>query len=152
MNRDHKRETPIGSVSAFCRSTSVPDVAAPRYLVCGLLRCHFAALEAIAGAPREILYARMKTAVIGGGPGWSCHLQPRPSRPRAALRLPAPRLPTVSGQDQGQSRASVPMTAVARYLGDHGLDRSHELFVRQRRTRPMRVIGEDTSERLDVML
>jgi hypothetical protein len=29
------------------------------------LRCHIAALEAIGGTPREILYDRMKTAVIG---------------------------------------------------------------------------------------
>ncbi|HEX5259486.1 MAG TPA: IS21 family transposase [Sphingomicrobium sp.] len=32
-----------------------------------VLRCHIAALEAIGGAPREILYDRMKTAVIGEG-------------------------------------------------------------------------------------
>ena len=30
-----------------------------------VLRCHIAALEAIDGVPREILYDRMKTAVIG---------------------------------------------------------------------------------------
>ena len=30
-----------------------------------VLRCHIAALEAIGGAPREILYDRMKTAVVG---------------------------------------------------------------------------------------
>jgi len=30
-----------------------------------VLRCHIAALEAIGGSPREILYDRMKTAVIG---------------------------------------------------------------------------------------
>jgi transposase len=30
-----------------------------------VLRCHIGALEAIGGAPREILYDRMKTAVIG---------------------------------------------------------------------------------------
>ena len=33
-----------------------------------MLRCHIAALEAIGGAPREILYDRMKTAVIGEDP------------------------------------------------------------------------------------
>jgi transposase len=32
-----------------------------------VLRCHVAALEAIGGVPREILYDRMKTAVIGEG-------------------------------------------------------------------------------------
>src|SRR5260370_38271722 len=30
-----------------------------------VLRCHIAAREAIGGSPREILYDRMKTAVIG---------------------------------------------------------------------------------------
>jgi transposase len=33
-----------------------------------VLRCHIAALEAIGGAPREILYDRMKAAVIGEDP------------------------------------------------------------------------------------
>ena len=32
-----------------------------------VLRCHVAAFEAIGGAPREMLYDRMKTAVIGDG-------------------------------------------------------------------------------------
>ena len=32
-----------------------------------VLRCHAAALEALGGAPREILYDRMKTAVLGEG-------------------------------------------------------------------------------------
>lgn len=32
-----------------------------------VLRCHVAAFEAIGGVPRELLYDRMKTAVIGGG-------------------------------------------------------------------------------------
>jgi hypothetical protein len=32
-----------------------------------MLRCHVAAFEAIGGVPREILYDRMKTAVIGEG-------------------------------------------------------------------------------------
>ena len=51
-----------------------------------VLRCHIAALEAIGGVPREILHEDRGNR---GRPGWSCHLQPRPSRPRAALRLPA---------------------------------------------------------------
>ena len=33
-----------------------------------VLRCHIAALEEIGGVPREILYDRMKTAVIGEEP------------------------------------------------------------------------------------
>jgi len=32
-----------------------------------VLRCHVAAFEALGGAPREVLYDRMKTAVIGEG-------------------------------------------------------------------------------------
>lgn len=32
-----------------------------------VLRCHAAALEALGGAPREVLYDRMKTAVIREG-------------------------------------------------------------------------------------
>ncbi len=32
-----------------------------------MLRCHVAAFEALGGAPREILYDRMKTAVTGEG-------------------------------------------------------------------------------------
>src|SRR5262245_38489389 len=34
-----------------------------------VLRCHMAALEAIGGVPNEILYDRMKTAVIGEAGG-----------------------------------------------------------------------------------
>jgi transposase len=34
-----------------------------------VLRCHMAAFEAIGGVPKEILYDRMKTAVIGEGGG-----------------------------------------------------------------------------------
>jgi hypothetical protein len=34
-----------------------------------VLRCHMAAFDAIGGVPEEILYDRMKTAVIGEGGG-----------------------------------------------------------------------------------
>jgi len=34
-----------------------------------VLRCHMAAFEAIGGVPNEILYDRMKTAVIGEAGG-----------------------------------------------------------------------------------
>jgi transposase len=34
-----------------------------------VLRCHMAAFETIGGVPKEILYDRMKTAVIGEGGG-----------------------------------------------------------------------------------
>ena len=33
-----------------------------------VLRCHMAAFESIGGAPKEILYDRMKTAVLGEDP------------------------------------------------------------------------------------
>ena len=32
-----------------------------------MLRCHVAAFEALGGCPRELLYDRMKTAVLGEG-------------------------------------------------------------------------------------
>ena len=72
-----------------------------------VLRCHIAALEAIGGAPREILYDRMKTAVIGEDPDGlviynralldlARHygFQPRACRPYRGL-IPSP-LPTPS--------------------------------------------------------
>ena len=54
-----------------------------------VLRCHVAAFEAIGGAPREILYDRMKTAVIGRGCRRPRHLQSQSARPGPALRFPA---------------------------------------------------------------
>jgi len=72
-----------------------------------VLRCHIASLEAIGGVPREILYDRMKTAVIGedadGLVVYNCSLvdlagitasspkpagltRPRPRQSRAAVR------------------------------------------------------------------
>ena len=42
-----------------------------------VLRCHIAAFEAIGGVPREILYDRMKTAVIGEDRRGPHRLQPR---------------------------------------------------------------------------
>ena len=74
-----------------------------------LLRCHIAAFEAIGGVPAQILYDRMKTAVIGEDAEWSRRLQSRAARLRPPLRLPAEGLPAVSGQDEGQGRAAVPL-------------------------------------------
>ena len=64
-----------------------------------VLRCRIAALEAIGGVPREILYDRMKTAVIGEDPDGlviynralldlARHygFQPRASRPPVGIR------------------------------------------------------------------
>ena len=63
-----------------------------------VLRCHIAALEAIDGVPREILYDRMKTAVISEDADGLVVYNPRAcrSRPRE-LPLPAARLPALSG-------------------------------------------------------
>ena len=70
-----------------------------------LLRCHIAAFTAIGGAPREILYDRMKTAVIGEdvdglvvynralidlAPFWLPPKACRPYRPRPRRRAAAP--------------------------------------------------------------
>ena len=51
----------------------------------------------------------MKTAVTGEDRRWPHRLQSLPARLRPALRLPAQGLPAVSGQDQGQGRAAVPL-------------------------------------------
>ena len=74
-----------------------------------MLRCHMAAFEALGGVPREILYDRMKTAVIGEDADGRHRLQPRPDRPGPPLRLPSQSLPALPGQDQGQGRAAVPL-------------------------------------------
>ena len=71
-----------------------------------VLRCHMAAFEAIGGVPREILYDRMKTAVIGET-GRQHRLQPRAHRLCPALRLPTQGLPPLPGQNQGQGRAAL---------------------------------------------
>src|SRR3954463_13664391 len=82
-----------------------------------ILRCHTAAFGAIGGVPREILYDRMKTAVTGEDPeglgiykrallDLACHYGSPPPLP---LRLPAPRLSTLSGENERQSRASLPL-------------------------------------------
>jgi hypothetical protein len=65
-----------------------------------VLRCHMAAFEAIGGVPKEILYDRMKTAVIGEEGG---------SIDNRALRfwLPTQGLPPSPGQDQRQGRAAL---------------------------------------------
>src|SRR6202042_3444871 len=74
-----------------------------------VLRCHIAALEAIGGVPREILYDRMKTAVIGEDANGLPGLQPGSCRSCPALRLSAPRLPSLSSENEGKGRATVPL-------------------------------------------
>ena len=74
-----------------------------------LLRCHMEAFEHFGGAPREILYDRMKTAVLGAR-GWPrSGLQRQAAEPGQALRLHASRLPALPGKDQGQGGASLPL-------------------------------------------
>jgi transposase len=71
-----------------------------------VLRCHMAAFEAIGGIPNEILYDRMKTAVIGEA-GGSIVYNSRAHRLRPSLRLPAEGLPSLPGQNQGQGRETL---------------------------------------------
>jgi len=74
-----------------------------------VLRCHIAALEAIGGASREILYDRMKTSVIGeGGDGLVIYNRALLDlarhfgfQPRACRAL--------SAKNEGQGRAAVPL-------------------------------------------
>jgi transposase len=73
-----------------------------------VLRCHIAALEAIDGVPREILYDRMKTAVIGEDLDRRV-IYNRAPRSGPPLRLPAARLPALQGKDERQGRAAVPL-------------------------------------------
>jgi hypothetical protein len=74
-----------------------------------VLRCHIAALEVIGGAPREILYDRMKTAVIGEDADELVIYNRSLVDLCPALRLPAPRLPALSAEDQRQGRAAIPL-------------------------------------------
>src|ERR1700737_1723826 len=67
-----------------------------------VLRCHIATLEAIGGAPREILYDRMKTAVIGEDADGLVVYNRRP-----ALWLPAPRLPALPAKNERQGGTAV---------------------------------------------
>ena len=66
--------------------------------------------DAIGGAPRTILYFRPhEDRGHRRGRRRARHLQPRPPRPRPPLRLSAARLPALSGQNEGQGRAAVPI-------------------------------------------
>ena len=74
-----------------------------------LLRCHMQAFAAIGGVPIEILYDRMKTAVIGeDGDGHIVY-----NRSLLALAqhygFHPKSLPALSRQNQGQGRAAVPL-------------------------------------------
>ena len=76
-----------------------------------VLRCHMAAFEALGGAPREVLYDRMKTAVIGEGRRRRHRLQPRrcsiwPAI-TASIRAPAgPTGPRPRARSSGRSATS----------------------------------------------
>ena len=72
-----------------------------------LLRCHIQAFEAIGGVPIEILYDRMKTAVIAEDDQGHIALQPFAARAGAALSVPAARLPALSSQNEGEGRTAV---------------------------------------------
>ena len=74
-----------------------------------VLRCHVSAFDACGGAPREVLYDRMKTAVLGEdadrsviyNPSLVALLDHYGSAPRG--------LQSLSGENQGQGRAPVPL-------------------------------------------
>jgi transposase len=72
-----------------------------------VLRCHVAAFEALGGVPEQILYDRMRTAVLGEVDQRG---QQAPGT-RRPLRLPAQGLPALPGQNQGKGRAAVPLCA-----------------------------------------
>src|SRR5207302_2578135 len=69
-----------------------------------LLRCHIQAFQVIGGVPIEILYDRMKTAVTGEDDQGHIAYNRSLLRAGAALSVPASRLPTLSGQDEGEGR------------------------------------------------
>jgi transposase len=66
-----------------------PDHASPTsvHISQSVLRCHIAAFEAMGGVPEEILYDRMKTAVVGedeaGVITYNAHVPPRGACPFA---------------------------------------------------------------------
>ena len=74
-----------------------------------VLRCHVSAFDACGGATKEVLYDRMKTAVLGEDADWSAVYNPSlvalldhcGSAPESLQSLP--------GEDQGQGRATVPL-------------------------------------------
>jgi transposase len=65
-----------------------------------VLRCHMAAFQALGGVPREILYDRMKTALIGEDPDGFV-VYNRALLDLAPLRLSAKRLQTLPRQNEG---------------------------------------------------
>ena len=66
-----------------------------------VLRCHLAAFAALEGVPRQILYDRMRTAVMRRGRRGPHRLQPGAGRLRPPPRLPSQGLPALPGQDHG---------------------------------------------------
>ena len=85
-----------------------------------VLRCHIAAFDSFGGVPEQILYDRMKTAVLGDRAGRDRRprsadprhrLQSQAPLPGQPLRFPAEGLQAVPRQDQGQSRTALPLCA-----------------------------------------
>jgi transposase len=74
-----------------------------------VLRCHMAAFAALGGVPRQILYDRMKTAVIGEDDRGPHRLQPRADRLCRPLWVPPQGLPPLPRQDEGESGAAIPL-------------------------------------------
>jgi transposase len=80
-----------------------------------VLRCHIDAFAVMDGAPSELLYDRMKTAVIGEDANGVVQCLPRCAA--QPLRRHTPRLSALPGQDQGQDRAALPLRAAGLLAG-----------------------------------
>src|SRR5439155_23258730 len=74
-----------------------------------VLRCHIAAFEALGGAPAEILYDRMKTAVLGEVDDQAIVYNRKLLDLAAHYRFFAESVPALQGKDKGQGRAPVPL-------------------------------------------
>jgi transposase len=84
-----------------------------------VVRCHLAAFAALDGVPREILYDRMKTAVLGEDEAGRVVFNENPARSRQASWLHAARLQALPRQDQGQGRAAVSIYPPGLFPGPH---------------------------------
>jgi transposase len=76
-----------------------------------VLRCHLQAFRELGGIPMEILYDRMKTAVLGEDEERNIIYHPPVCRVGRTLQLSSPGLRRVSSQDQRQGRAPVSLRA-----------------------------------------
>src|SRR5262245_38616914 len=76
-----------------------------------VLRCHIAAFEALGGAPAEIMYDRMKTAVLGEADDQGIAYNRKLLDLAAHYKFLPKARPPLQGKDEGQSGAPVPLCA-----------------------------------------